>query len=158
MKSFAFSVLVLTAWTGFVSPAEADTEAAELFAASQKTEPSAEEVQAFQDLDLMNEKIRRTRIALLSSTGAFGLGLALSIAGASQCSDAAFDGDLVCNTAGKALWGIGGPLLIGGGIAMLSTGIMLGVRQRKRRDQEHQIRRYSQRRLHWDLPSARLVF
>jgi hypothetical protein len=163
MKKIALSGCLMNAIAVLVSPLQAqaqtqDTEAAELFAASQVSEPSPEELQAFRDLEQMDEQIRRTRIALLSTTGAFGLGLALSIAGASQCQDDRFDGDLVCNTAGKALWGIGGSSLIGGAVGMLTSGIMLGVRQRKRRGREREIRTYSEQRLHWDLESARLVF
>lgn len=163
MKKIVLSVCLMNVFAGAVSATQVraqtqDTEAAELFAASQVSEPSAEELQALQDLDRMDEQIRRTRIALLSTTGAFGLGLALTIAGASQCQDDRFDGDLVCNTAGKALWGIGGSSLIAGAVGMLTSGIMLGVRQRHRRGREREIRTYSERRLHWDLESARLAF
>ncbi len=163
MKKIALSVCLMNAFAGLVPPSLAqaqtqDTEAAELFAMSQVSEPSVEELQALQDLEQLDEHIRRTRIALLSTTGAFGLGLVLSIAGASQCRDDRFDGDLVCTTTGKALWGIGGSALIGGAVGMITSGILLGLRQRKRRGREREIRTYSERRLHWDLQSARLSF
>jgi hypothetical protein len=84
--------------------------------------------------------IRRVRIALLNCEGS---------------------GDVFsCDTSKQqALAGLGAFFAGAGTIGMLTTGIMLGVRNRQKRKTEELIRQKRQTaRLHWDVDSSRLRF
>lgn len=106
--------------------------------------------------------VRRTRNALIATSAAFGVGLALTIpawAGDHCVWVTVNNGDeLRCDTAGKALLGVGGPFLWGGSIGMLVSGIMFGVRKGKLRRVNERIMLTSQRRVRWDPASSRFVF
>lgn len=105
------------------------------------------------------DRIRRVRIALLVSTGAFAVGSILGGTwGALNCEG---NGDVFSCDASKqqALAGVGAAFAGAGTISMLTTGIMLGVRNRQKRETEELIRKERQRAgLHWDVESGRLRF
>lgn len=109
-------------------------------------------------LDRAQDRSRRTRIALLAGTGAFAVGTILAIAwSAKNCSSA--DGISACDTdAQPGLGGTGGFLLTSGAITMLTSGIMLGVRNRHKRNVINEIEQYRASRAHWDFESGVLRF
>ena len=116
------------------------------------------------DLEEARERTRRTRIALISTSAAFALGAILAGVGFSQCtqvqatSTTNYD-ELVCNTAGDVLLPLGGTLTFLGFVGVLTSGIMFGKANRKKREIERDIRRGQYgRRLQWDAPSGGLVF
>jgi hypothetical protein len=83
--------------------------------------------------------------------------------GFSQCTrvqvSAPYYDELVCNTAGDVLLPLGGTLTFLGFVGVLTSGIMFGKANRKKREIERDIRRNQYgRRLHWDTPSGGLVF
>lgn len=103
--------------------------------------------------------IRRVRIALLTMTGTFAVGAILSGTwGGLNCESS---GDIIsCDTSKqKALSGLGAFFSGAGAIGMLTTGIMLGVRNRQKRKTEELIRQKRQTaRLRWDVESNGLRF
>ncbi|MDH3201049.1 MAG: hypothetical protein OEM15_09170 [Myxococcales bacterium] len=118
----------------------------------------------YTDYDL-EEAERRSwvvRNALIGTSAAFAVGAILMGVGASQCSNVPrfVDGrdDWICNNAGDVLVPLGGTFLGLGSIGVLTTGIMLGVRNRQKRDIERDIRRQYGSRFHWDERSGRFVF
>ena len=112
--------------------------------------------------DELERSIPRTRNALIGTSAAFGVGLALTIpvwAGDHCVWVTIGDRDeLTCTTTGKVLLGIGSPLLWGGAIGALVSGIMFGVRKGKLRRINERIILTSERRVRWDLASSRFVF
>ena len=86
------------------------------------------------DLDL---KVRRARIALWSMAGMFVAGLVTFSVGLSQCTEYVTEtGTTVrCNGAGEVLEPMGRALMYGGVVGALTSGIMLAVRNKKRREQ-----------------------
>jgi hypothetical protein len=120
--------------------------------------------QVYFDYDLAEakERSKRVRNALIGTSAVFGVGVILASAGWSQCeviqrfnrSD-----ELLCNRAGDVLLPLGGTFLAFGAIGMITTGIMLGVRNKQKRDIERQMRRhYYGTRFHWDTNSGHFVF
>jgi len=103
--------------------------------------------------------IRRVRIALLTMTGSFAVGAILSGTwGGLNCEGS---GDIFsCDTSKQqALAGVGAFFSGAGTIGMLTTGIMLGVRNRQKRKTEELIRQKRQTaRLRWDVESSGLRF
>ena len=114
------------------------------------------------ELEDATERSRRVRVALISTSAVFGVGIILAGIGASQCQVVQrFNQpeDLLCNTAGDVLLPLGGAFIAAGAIGMITSGIMLGVRNKQKREIERDMRRrYYGGRLHWDIPSGRLVF
>ncbi len=114
------------------------------------------------DLDEAKRQSRVVRNALIGTSAAFALGAILGGIGASQCTSFTRpDGteDLDCNTAGDVLLPLGGTIAGLSAIGVITTGIMLGVRNKHKRDIEREIRRrYTTRRLHFDEKSGGLVF
>jgi hypothetical protein len=126
-------------------------------------QPSSREGWMQYDLEEARERTRRTRIALISTSAAFALGAILTGVGFSQCTrvqvSAPYYDELVCNTAGDVLLPLGGTLTFLGFVGVLTSGIMFGKANRKKREIERDIRRNQYgRRLHWDTPSGGLVF
>lgn len=113
------------------------------------------------DLRLQDDTdgIRRVRIALLTMTGSFAVGAILSGTwGGLNCEGS---GDVFsCDTSKQqALAGLGAFFTGAGTIGMLTTGIMLGVRNRQKRKTEELIRQKRQTaRRHWDIESSSLRF
>jgi hypothetical protein len=114
------------------------------------------------DLDEAARKSRSVRNALIGTSSAFALGAILAGIGASQCTyftNPNGSTDVDCNKAGDVLLPLGGTIAALSAIGMITTGIMLGVRNKHKRDIEREVRRrYSQRRLHFDEKSGGLVF
>jgi hypothetical protein len=115
------------------------------------------------DLEDAEERARRTRTALISTSAVFAAGIILTGVGASQCTRVAIytpnDEELVCNNAGNVLLPLGGTLIFFGFVGVLTSGIMFGKANRRKREIERDIRRSQYgRRLQWDAPSGGLVF
>jgi hypothetical protein len=114
------------------------------------------------DIDEAKRQSRVVRNALIGTSSAFALGVILGGIGGSQCDSITNpDGsdDLDCNTAGDVLLPLGGTIAGLSFVGVLTTGIMLGVRNKHKRDIEREIRRrYTERRLHFDEKSGGLVF
>ena len=126
------------------------------------SQTSASQVYFEQDLEEAELRSKRVRIALISTSAAFGVGLILAGVGASQCQVIERPDqteEWLCNNAGDVLVPLGGSLLAAGAIGMITSGIMLGVRNKQKRDMERDMRRhYYGSRFHWDIPSGRFVF
>jgi hypothetical protein len=114
------------------------------------------------DLEDAQARSRRSRNALIGTSAAFGLGAVLAGIGASQCQSIStvnqYD-DLLCNNAGNVLLPLGGTIAGLSAIGMITSGIILGVANKRKREIQRDIRRgYYGRRLRWDVPSGGLVF
>jgi hypothetical protein len=113
------------------------------------------------ELEDAKERSRRVRVALISTSAVFGVGLILAGVGASQCEviQRINQDEILCNRAGDVLVPLGGAFIGAGAIGMITSGIMLGVRNKQKREIERDMRRhYYGGRLQWDIPSGRLVF
>jgi hypothetical protein len=114
------------------------------------------------DLDEAKRQSRAVRNGLIGTSAGFALGVILGGVGASQCTTVTyFNGnqELSCNNAGNVLLPLGGTIAGLSAIGMITTGIMLGVRNKQKRSIEREIRRrYTERRLHFDEESGGLVF
>jgi hypothetical protein len=131
------------------------------------TAPSRTYVQppppAYTDYDLQEakERSRRTRVALIATSAIFGVGVIIAGIGASQCDWITQPGSdqYVCNNTGDVMVPLGGSLAGLSAIGMITSGAMLGVRNRNKREIERDIRRrYYGGRLRWDVESGRFVF
>ena len=116
------------------------------------------------DLEEANERSRRTRNALIGTSAGFAVGAILAGIGLSQCQEVpkeqanTYD-SLLCNNAGKVMLPLGGTIAGLSFVGMLTSGIMLGVSNKRKREIQRDIRRTQQsRRLQWDIPSGALVF
>ena len=105
---------------------------------------------------------RRSRNILIGSSVATVVGALLAFpAEATQCGDTDPEGEMTldrCTPGGKAMVLIGYPLLIVGGIAMIASGIGLGVTNGKLRRLEERASRRKTRALRWDPSSSGFVF
>jgi hypothetical protein len=116
------------------------------------------------DLEEANDRSRRTRNALIGTSASFAVGAILAGVGLSQCQEVpkeqanTYD-TLLCNNAGKVMLPLGGTITGLSFVGMLTSGIMLGVSNKRKREIQRDIRRgrYG-RRLQWDIPSGALVF
>jgi uncharacterized integral membrane protein len=102
----------------------------------------------------------RSRIALISTSVAAAVGGALvAPALVTECvritSSSSFD-DIRCSTAGKALLGIGIPILVAGALGVIISGTMFGVRRGKIRNIENRIAYEKSSAIRWD--PSRAVF
>lgn len=118
---------------------------------------------AYTDYDLQEakERSRRTRVALIATSAVFGVGVIIAGIGASQCDWVARPGndEYVCNTTGDVMVPLGGSLAGLAAIGMITSGAMLGVRNRHKREIERDMRRrYYGGRFRWDVESGRFVF
>lgn len=138
-------------------------------ATAQQTEPAADamsiimttpsttpsrEVQYRRDLDDANSRILKIRNSLIGTSAGFAVGAIITGIGYSQCqvlerpnqSD-----ELLCNTAGNVMVPMGGTIVGLAAIGMITSGIMLGVAKKRRREIERDYRRATYgRRLEWD--------
>jgi hypothetical protein len=114
------------------------------------------------DIDKVTRQGRVLRNWLIGTTAGLVVGTVLTGVGASQCSSFSRlmgSNAVACNNAGEVLVPLGGTIMVLSGIGMLTTGIMLGVRNKQKRDIEREIRRrYTARRLHFDEKSGGLAF
>jgi hypothetical protein len=148
------------------TPTTAETEAGSS-SAMVTAEPQPVSQAQWWEVDLEEAKLRskRTKNALIATSAAFGVGVILAGIGASQCqqipstSGSSYD-DLLCNNAGNVLLPLGGSIAGLSAIGMLTSGIMLGVSNKRKREIQRDIRRsqYGERKLQWDIPSGALVF
>ena len=127
--------------------------------------PSASQMRWLEvDFEEAKERSRRTRNALIATSASFALGAILAGVGASQCqqiysSSTQNYNDLLCNNAGNVLLPLGGTIAGLSAIGMLTSGIMLGVSNKRKRGIQRDIRRSQYgRRLQWDIPKGALVF
>ncbi len=104
---------------------------------------------------------RRSRNALIGTSAAAAVGLALVIPATSgQCDSVVVDGkdEWDCTRAGDALLGVGSPLVFGGLTGAVVSGIILGVRKGKLRRLNDSFYDPSTRAVRWDERSSRFVF
>lgn len=152
---FAFA-LVATAF-GSVAQADEDTQLDLTL-----EDPTSVELN-YQDYKLqeLQRTARRSRNALIGTSVAAAVGLALVIpAASSQCQsvDVAGDSNYECTRAGDALLRVGSPLVIGGLTGAVVSGIILGVRKGKIRRMNDTFQPTRQKAVRWDERSHRLVF
>jgi len=105
---------------------------------------------------------KRSRIRLLSSSAVAAVGIAPAAPAAAQecvvkATSASFD-EIRCTNAGKALMGVGAPLLIAGVTGVLVTAIMLGVRKGKIRNIDDQLAYERHRAVRWDPRRSAFAF
>lgn len=169
--SIAATVVVCAAcWTAGPASAQQASTITEVEAGASPSAASVSAKQAAEqrwlqvDLEQANERSRRTRNALIATSASFAVGAILAGIGASQCQQITSSSvqsyeDLACNRAGEVLLPLGGTIAGLSFVGMLTSGIMLGVANKRKRDIQRDIRR-SQfgRRLQWDIPSGALVF
>ena len=115
------------------------------------------------ELEDAKERSRRVRIALISTSAAAAVGMIVGATAFRHCefiySSVNQRDDLVCTQRGDALLAAGGTIFGLAAIGMITSGIMLGVRNKQKREIERDMRRhYYGGRLQWDIPSGRLVF
>ena len=116
------------------------------------------------DLEEAQLRSKRTKNALIATSAAFGVGAVIAGIGASQCqtvpsSTGSNQDELLCNSAGNVMLPLGGTIAGLSFIGMLTSGIMLGVANKRKREIQRDIRRSQYgRRLRWDIPSGGLVF
>ena len=113
------------------------------------------------DLEEARERSRRTRVALIATSAVFGVGAIIAGIGASQCEWITQPGndEYRCNNAGDVMVPLGGTLAGLAAIGMITSGAMLGVRNRAKREIERDMRRrYYGTRFHWDIDSGRFIF
>ena len=141
---------------------EAETGSTSSIVTVSPNQTSASQVYFDHDLEDAEERSRRVRVALISSSAVFGVGMILGGVGFSQCQ--VIQGfnqqdELLCNNAGDVLVPLGGSFLVAGAIGMITSGIMLGVRNKQKREMERDMRRrYYGSKFRWDAPSGRFVF
>ena len=145
-----------------VEPADPNANAS-IVMTSPNQPTSSPEAWLQHDLEDADARIRRSRNALIATSATVAVGAILMGAAATQCevfrnSLTGYD-DLRCNSAGNALLGTGGAFVGLGAIGMITSGIILGVANKRKREIKRDIRRgYYGRRLQWDVPSGGLVF
>lgn len=114
------------------------------------------------DMDEVTRKGLVSRKWLIGTSVGLAVGAILVGAGASQCesfSRVTGSNRVACNNAGEVLVPLGATIAVLSAIGMLTSGVMLGVRNKQKRDIEREIRRrYSERRLHFAAKSGGWVF
>jgi len=107
------------------------------------------------ELEEMERRVKRARIALGMSVVPLVLGTGLAVAGAfGSLSQTMPNAD----TSGQDATLYAGSAIVGAGaVWMITSGIILGVRKRQRR-QLRQAHYRTPRRVQWDLGQSRLVF
>lgn len=115
-----------------------------------------------QDLEEANLRSRRARNALIATSVVTGVGAALLAVGISQCQLVTTFGqqdELLCNNAGDILPPLGGTIGGLGAIGMITSGIVLGMSNKRKREIQRRIREtHYGRRLQWDIPRGVLTF
>lgn len=130
-----------------------DTSSASIITTAPGASPSRE-VWFEKDMAEANARILKIRNSLIGTSAGFAAGLIIGGIGVSQCEVVSVPGeddDLRCNNAGDVLLPLGGTIIGLSTIGMITTGIMLGVAKKRRREIERDFRRsvYG-RRLEWD--------
>jgi hypothetical protein len=169
MHRFVLTSLLVSATASAVSAqqgtppdAEAQTAPPGQVIMTAPSQTSVSQVYFDYDLKEAEARSRRTRNALIATSAVTGVGIILLGVGYSQCEegDPFNDPDQwVCNDAGDVLVGLGAAFAGAGTIGMITSGIMLGVRNKQKREIQRDMRRRSYgSRFQWDIPSGRLVF
>ena len=110
------------------------------------------------DVDEVARQARLLRNILMGTSAAFAVGLVLAGIGATNCKPSLNQG-VDCTDAGNVFLPLGATISVLSGVGILMSGIMLGLRNKQKRDIEREIhRRYAARRLHFDEKSGGLVF
>ena len=166
MMRASMVVSLLLAVSGFAAPSFAQTSAPAGEPAVVMTAPTqsaaARNVWFERDLEAAKERSTRSRNALIGTSAVVGLGAILFGAGASQCdwnSLSSNQDEWICNNAGDVLVPLGGTFIGLGAIGMITSGIILGVANKRKREIQRDMRRgYYGGRLRWDARSGGLVF
>lgn len=129
----------------------------------QTPQPSAAPPPWFeQELEDASMRIQRTRNALIGTSVGLAVGIILAGAAVSQCEsvpDLQGNDEYRCNNAGDALLTTGGTIAGLSIIGMITSGAMLGVAKRNKRQLQRDLRRgYYGGRLRWDVPKGALLF
>ena len=131
MRTLSVATLVALMTTALGSSASADDEIVLWL-----PEPNPEPELAYQEFQLeeLERKSKRSRNALIGTSVAAAVGLALVLpAASSQCESVELNGQssYECTRTGDALIRAGSPLVIGGLTGAVVSGIILGVRKGK---------------------------
>jgi len=123
---------------------------------------SSRDVWFAQDLEDAEERSKRSRNALIATSASFGLGAILAGIGVSQCqviTRPVQEDEILCNNAGDVLVPLGGTIAGLSAIGMITSGIILGVSNKRKREIQRDMRRaYYGSRLKWHPPSGGFVF
>ena len=123
--------------------------------------PAAEITYEEYKLQELERTARRSRNALIGTSVAAAVGLALVIPATSgQCRSVEIDGksEYECTRTGDTLLRVGSPLVIGGLTGAVVSGIILGVRKGKIRRLNDSFGATRGRAFRWDERSSRFVF
>jgi hypothetical protein len=157
-------ILALTTFpvTALAQPTEQEPNVALPIVTKAAEPPPGLEVVLQQQLEDYQARSKRARNALIGTSATVGVGIAFIAIGNSQCQVISRPGQsdlFLCNTAGDVLWGLGMGMAISGALGVITSGIILGVaNKRKRQIQRDMRQRYSHRKLRWDVPSGGFVF
>jgi len=163
MRSSTFAVLVTLLTVALGGSAKAD-DGIVLWLPEPDPEPKLELSYAQFEIEELERKAKRSRNALIGTSVAAAVGLALVLpAAASQCDSVEVNGDTSyeCTGTGDALIRAGSPLVIGGLTGAVVSGIILGVRKGKLRRLNDSFAASSstkKRAVRWDERSSRFVF
>ena len=125
----------------------------------ERTTPKASSWEEFEYKELQL-RARRSRNALIGTTAATVVGVSLVFVFAARCDayDPQSGTNTACYTRGQeAGLSVGAALTVGGTIGMLTSGIMLGVRNGKLRRLDDRIR-LGRSALYWDPLRSRFAF
>jgi hypothetical protein len=160
MRTLSVATLVALMTAALGSSASADDEIILWL-----PEPNPEPELAYQEFQLeeLERKSKRSRNALIGTSVAAAVGLALVLpAASSQCESVEANGQssYECTRTGDALIRAGSPLVIGGLTGAVVSGIILGVRKGKIRRLNDSFAASSskKRAVQWDERKGRFVF
>lgn len=161
MRRTAITMLVLTFFVvSGPSVAEADDEL--ILSLEPERTPAYELTYEEYRLEELERGALRSRNALIGTSVAAAVGLALVIpATSTQCNSVQTTGkddEYECTRAGDVLIGVGSPFVIGGLTGALVSGIILGVRKGKIRRLNDSFSPTRARAMRWDERSSRFVF
>ena len=153
-----FAVALVISEPASAQAPEPDVNSASIITTAPSASPSRE-VWFQKDMEDANSRVLKLRNGLIGTSVGFAVGLVVAGIGVSQCQiieRPAQDDEILCNTAGNVMVPLGGTIAALGAIGMLTTGIMLGVAKKRRRDIERDFRRSAYgRRLQWDASGLR---
>jgi hypothetical protein len=146
----------------FAQPPDADGSQSMITAAPEVSTVAGQQHWLLQDLDDAKDRSRRARNALIATSATVGLGTIFTAIGASQCqlvSQPGQNDEVLCNSAGDVLFPLGFGAVVLGGIGMITSGIILGVSNKRQRQIKGKLRsgQYG-RRLQFDATSGGFVF
>jgi len=122
------------------------------------TQISGEEAWLKSDLEAIQQRVRRRRIALIATSATLLTGIVLLGVGVARCNPIYYE-ERECSTVGDVLLTVSAVLSTTGLVGALTSGIMLRNSNRKKREIERELGRIEYgRRLQWDASSGALVF